>query len=117
MSISPIPATQPVSGRDTERKPEPQTVPQKTDLNKPGEPGSYPVDQVAIKMAVDDANRALQFLNTRLQFSVHEETNQIMVKVIDETNGEIIREIPPEKLLDALAKMWELVGILIDEKA
>ncbi|NLG33119.1 MAG: flagellar protein FlaG [Syntrophomonadaceae bacterium] len=116
MSISPIPAAQPVSGRYTERKPEPQTVP-KTGSIESGEPVSYPVDQDSVKIAVDDANRALQILNTRLQFSIHEETKQIMVKVIDETNKEIIREIPPEKLLDALAKMWELVGILVDEKA
>ncbi|MGI6413496.1 MAG: flagellar protein FlaG [Syntrophomonadaceae bacterium] len=117
MSISPIPAAQPVSGRYTERKPEPQTIPQKTGLIKSGEPGSNLIDQDAVKIAVDDANRALQILNTRLQFSIHEDTKQIMVKVIDETNGELIREIPPEKLLDALAKMWELVGILVDEKA
>jgi len=28
----------------------------------------------------------------------------------------MIREIPPEKILDLVAKMWEMAGILIDEK-
>jgi len=42
-----------------------------------------------------------------------------MVKVID-TSGdreEIIREIPSEKVLDMVARMWELAGIMVDEKA
>ena len=39
-----------------------------------------------------------------------------MVKVINEETGEIIREIPPEKILDMVAKMWELAGILVDRK-
>jgi flagellar protein FlaG len=32
-------------------------------------------------------------------------------------NDEVIREIPPEKILDMVAKMMELAGILVDEKA
>ncbi|WP_167686495.1 flagellar protein FlaG, partial [Paenibacillus polymyxa] len=31
--------------------------------------------------------------------------------------GELIREIPPEKTLDLVAKMMEIAGILVDEKA
>ncbi|MDS1029516.1 flagellar protein FlaG [Bacillota bacterium LX-D] len=54
---------------------------------------------------------------TNLKFSIHEKTHEVMVKVVDQKSGEIIREIPPEKLLDALAAMWEFTGILIDKKA
>ena len=39
-----------------------------------------------------------------------------MVKVIDKDTDEIIREIPSEKVLDMVAKMWELNGLLVDEK-
>jgi flagellar protein FlaG len=39
-----------------------------------------------------------------------------MVKVIDAETDEIIREIPPEKILDMVAMMWEMVGIIVDER-
>lgn len=39
-----------------------------------------------------------------------------MVKVVNTETDEVIREIPPEKILDMVAKMWELAGIMVDEK-
>ncbi len=39
-----------------------------------------------------------------------------MVKVIDVTTDEIIREIPPEKILDLVAAIWEVSGIIVDER-
>ncbi|MDD4707168.1 MAG: flagellar protein FlaG, partial [Firmicutes bacterium] len=40
----------------------------------------------------------------------------IMVKVINDETDEIIREIPPEKILDMVAKIWELAGLMVDRK-
>ena len=39
-----------------------------------------------------------------------------MVKVIDAETNEVIREIPPEKILDLVATIWEMMGLIIDEK-
>lgn len=65
---------------------------------------------------IEKANDTLNLRYTNLQFSIHEKTHEIMVKVVDSESGEIIREIPPEKVLDAVAKMWEIAGIILDEK-
>jgi flagellar protein FlaG len=35
---------------------------------------------------------------------------------VDNDTKEIIREIPPEKTLDMISKMWELAGLVVDEK-
>ncbi len=70
----------------------------------------------AINKAVRDANKKLAGTDRYLSYSVHKRTRDIMIKIIDSTTNEVIKEIPPEKNLDAVAKMWELVGILIDEK-
>lgn len=67
--------------------------------------------------AIEKANKSVNIYDRRLEFSIHEETKEIMVKVIDTSTDEVIREIPPEKILDMVAKMWELAGILVDEKA
>jgi len=39
-----------------------------------------------------------------------------MVKVIDINTNEVIREIPPEKILDMVATMLEMAGIIVDER-
>jgi flagellar protein FlaG len=73
-------------------------------------------DEQLIK-AIDRAVKALQGPTTTLEMSVHEKTHQILVKVLNKDTGELIREIPPEKTLDLVAKMMEIAGILVDEKA
>jgi flagellar protein FlaG len=65
---------------------------------------------------IERANKALTGGNRSFEFSIHEATNQIMVKVIDNDTHEIIREIPNEKILDMVAKMWEMAGIFVDER-
>lgn len=69
-----------------------------------------------IMRAIKQANKALEGTNRRFEYSVHEQTNTIMVKVIDTETNEVIREIPPEKILNLIAKLWELAGIIVDEK-
>jgi flagellar protein FlaG len=66
--------------------------------------------------AIEHANKAMLGATTTFEFAIHDKTKQIMVKVIDKDTGEIIREIPPEKTLDMVAKMWELAGIIVDKK-
>lgn len=66
--------------------------------------------------AIDRAIKALEGPHTVFEVSVHEQTNSIMVKVLDRDSGQLIREIPPEKTLDLVAKMMEIAGILIDER-
>ncbi len=39
-----------------------------------------------------------------------------MVKLIDKETDEVVKEIPPEKILDLVASIWDLVGILVDER-
>jgi flagellar protein FlaG len=34
----------------------------------------------------------------------------------DKERKEVIKEIPPEETLEMVEKMWELAGILVDEK-
>lgn len=62
-----------------------------------------------IRNQVRRANRALEAVDIQAKFSIHEGTGEIVVKLEDVNTGEVIREIPPEKLLDLVAKMQEMV--------
>lgn len=65
---------------------------------------------------IEKANKDFIAYDRRFEFSIHEATKQIMVKVIDANTDEVIRELPPEKVLDMVASLWEVAGILVDRK-
>ena len=69
-----------------------------------------------LEKIIDDLNKKLNSAGRELRCSIHKETGQVMVKVVDTDSGKTIREIPPEKSLDILAKILEQSGLLVDEK-
>ncbi len=80
-----------------------------------GQNPNSPTDQ-QFKNAVNMANNKMKTCRTRCEFSYHEETKRISIKVLNSETHEVIKEIPPEETLDMIQKMWDLAGILIDEK-
>lgn len=75
-----------------------------------------PVPEKMLNDAIERVNKALAGTYRRFEYSIHEGTKDIMVKVIDTETNEVIREIPPEKILDLVAKLWELAGLFVDER-
>lgn len=69
-----------------------------------------------LKKAIAEMNRKINNSNEEAVFGVHEGTNRIMIKIMDKDTKEVIKEFPPEKTLDMIAKIWEMAGILVDEK-
>lgn len=78
--------------------------------------GNAENDSRRIKNAVEHANQTMRHAKTKCEFSYHEETKRVSIKVIDAETEEIIREIPPEETLEMISKMWELAGLMVDEK-
>lgn len=74
------------------------------------------ISDAQVVKAIEHAIKAMQGRTTSLEFSIHQKTKLISVKVLDKDTGETIREIPPEKSLDFVAKLWQMAGILVDEK-
>lgn len=67
-----------------------------------------------IDSAISDMNAKMS--KTRCAYAYDEDTKRITIKVYDDETDELIREVPPEKSLEVLKKVWELAGIIIDEK-
>lgn len=67
-----------------------------------------------IRRAVEQINKKMQ--NSEALFGIHEKTNRVMIKIVDKETKEVIKELPPEKTLDMIAKAWEMAGLLVDEK-
>lgn len=69
-----------------------------------------------LRKSVEELNRKMGHQHVEAQFGVHEATNRVTIKIVDKDTNEVIREVPPEKTLDMIAKAWELAGLLVDEK-
>ena len=67
-----------------------------------------------IDSAVSSANNRM--VSTRCEYSYDEATKRVSIKVFDKTSNKLIREVPPEESLEMLQKMWELAGLIVDEK-
>ena len=67
-----------------------------------------------LKKAIERMNEQLP--NSEAKFGIHEATNRVMIKLVDKDTQEVIKEIPPEKTLDMLAKSMEIAGVLLDQK-
>lgn len=67
-----------------------------------------------IRKTVEELNKKMK--NSEAVFGIHDETNRVTIKIVDKETKEVIRELPPEKTLDMIAKAWELAGILVDER-
>ena len=67
-----------------------------------------------IKKAVEEINRRAN--NSEAVFGVHEDTNRVTIKIVDKQTKEVIKEFPPDKTLDMIARVWEMAGLMVDEK-
>lgn len=71
-----------------------------------------------LKDAIGMANNRLKQSQpqTRCEFTFHEEVNRVSIKLIDKDTKEVVKEIPPEKKIKMIEKLWEITGLLVDEK-
>lgn len=71
-----------------------------------------------IKSAVNKLNKFLQGENTHLEYERHKVfKNQFIVKIIDNKTKEVIKEVPSKKILDMVAEICKLAGVIVDKKA
>lgn len=67
-----------------------------------------------LRKAIEQINKKMG--NSEAVYGIHEATNRITIKIVDKETKETIKEFPPEQTLDMIAKVWELAGIMVDEK-
>lgn len=82
--------------------------------NQQSQKSGEEVQNATIKRAVEEMKK--KFKNSEVVFGVHEDTNRMTIKIVDKESREVLREYPPEENLDMIAKVWELAGLLVDEK-
>lgn len=69
-----------------------------------------------LKAAITKVNSKIKSTRTKCEYSYNDTINRVAIKIVDETTGDVIKEIPPEETLKMIEKMWEIAGILMDKK-
>ncbi|MBQ2900533.1 MAG: flagellar protein FlaG [Agathobacter sp.] len=76
--------------------------------------GNAEAQRAQIKRAVEEINKKAN--NSEAVWGVHEGTNRVTIKLVDKQTKEVIKEFPPDKTLDMIARVWEMAGLMVDEK-
>ena len=67
--------------------------------------------------AIHKLNGFLKDDNAYAEYRVHDKFGDIMIKIIDRDTKEVLVEVPPKKILDMVAKLCEISGVVFDKKA
>ena len=72
-------------------------------------------DNEKVKKAISEMTKNAKS-NAEAVFGIHDKTNRVTIKMVDKDTKEVIKEFPPDETLDMIAKVWEIAGIMVDEK-
>lgn len=86
--------------------------------SNPAQPDqSNPVDRAVIERAAAKVSKALDFTDPRLKIEVDDEAERVVIKVVEQDSGKVIRQIPPEELLQLEKYLSSAKGLLLHEQA
>jgi len=69
-----------------------------------------------VRRVVDELAKVARSFNRRLEFSINDDTKEVIVKVVDQDSGEVVKQIPAEEIVRLHARIREAIGLLFDEK-
>ncbi|CCO09156.1 Flagellar protein FlaG protein [Desulforamulus hydrothermalis Lam5 = DSM 18033] len=81
------------------------------------EPEEQPLKAESVQQAVHKMNKTLETYGTELRFQLHEKSGEYIVKIINTKDHSVIREIPPERVLNMVAYFKEMLGLVVDKFA
>ena len=81
-----------------------------------GEPQAAPtLDQVT--QAINSINQAMSAMSSDIQFSIDEDSNRTIIKIVDQKPKEVLRQIPSVEALAIAKALDQAQGLLIKQKA
>jgi flagellar protein FlaG len=83
----------------------------------PNEEAARKVERERAERAVEQVNPLLENMGYRMRFDLYEGTEEFYSRLIDIRTQEVIRQIPPEEILELHARLEEAVGLILDRKA
>jgi flagellar protein FlaG len=70
-----------------------------------------------LKKILQELQNKISYLNKSLKIELNEEIKEPVVKIIDITNNQVIRQIPPDYVINIIKNINKMLGALVNEKA
>lgn len=83
----------------------------------PPEPSDTPVTREQVQRFAELVGEAVSRLNHGIRYEIDESTDTVITKVIDRETNEVIRQIPPDEMLDMMHRVRQYIGVLLDIEA
>ncbi|KJS65662.1 MAG: hypothetical protein JL50_16550 [Peptococcaceae bacterium BICA1-7] len=72
-------------------------------------------ESLSVEKAVELLNKTMESYTTELKFKLHKDSGEYIVKIINTKDNSVIREIPPERVLNMVAHFKKMLGIIVDK--
>ncbi|MHB8073710.1 flagellar protein FlaG [Desulfosporosinus fructosivorans] len=69
-----------------------------------------------VEKAAEKLNRLMGIIDKRLEFTVHDESDGVIVKIVDQQSGDVMDEIPPQRVMDILSSFSQMAGLFFDKR-
>lgn len=79
-------------------------------------PASGNVDPAALEAAVAKINGDAEGMGARLSLSIDKELNRVLIRFKDPESGDVVRQIPPEAVIEMMKRLKELKGTMFDSQ-
>lgn len=76
------------------------------------EPGTF--DEELVGLVTEAFNELMSRINCDLEFQYHKEVNMMSIKMVDKKTNEVIKEVPPEEMIENIVRARDWIGAFID---
>ena len=76
-----------------------------------------PLDKEQVSALTDQLNEKLGQMDANFHVSVDDASGMMLVRITDTETGEIVRQVPPQQVLDASVSMDKIIGLLVNDRA
>ena len=121
--VDSAPKAQPISEKDFAQVKQPTQAPKTLDALTPAEkeeakqearlePGT--MSEASVSQMTETFNELMDKINCNVEFSYNRRANMLNVKMVDKESGEVIKEFPPEEMIENMIKAKDWLGAFID---
>ena len=82
-----------------------------------GQAHHEPLSEEQTAFITEQLNEIMRNINVDLQFQYHKEVNFMSVRMLDKKTGEVLREVPPEAMVEHMIKVHDWIGAFLDKTA
>ena len=91
----------------------PETV---TQGQEPMKTNTFPKPEDLEKALSEMKKKLNEVVDVGFEYSIDKDSNREVVKILDKRTNEVIRQYPPEEILNMIKRMDEMIGFFVDER-